>query len=119
MSIAGKRPPLCFRSHTILLVDDGLATCAIMRAAVYATAAQQPAAWLAAVPVAAMEARAVPLGEVDELICLATPAHFGSVGRWYESFPQVSDAEVRGLLQAAWRREQTHHDLPTDGRATP
>jgi len=103
----------------VLLVDDGLATGAIMRAAVYATAAQQPAAWLAAVPVAAMEARAVLLGEVDELICLATPAHFGSVGRWYESFPQVSDAEVRGLLQAAWRREQTHHDLPTDGRATP
>jgi putative phosphoribosyl transferase len=115
----GARAPLCLRGRTVLLVDDGLATGATMRAAVRAAAAQQPAALLAAVPVATVAARDALLGEVDELTCLATPAHFGVVGRWYQSFPQISDAEVRGLLGAAWHRGAMNQEPPTEARVTP
>ena len=96
-------PPLTNR--TVVLVDDGLATGATMRAAARAVRAQSPAKTIVAVPVGAPETCAVVQQEADAVICLRTPAHFQAVGLWYARFDQTTDAEVRTLLeQAAARR---------------
>lgn len=96
----GNRPPLPVRHHAVILVDDGLATGSTMRAAVTAVRDRDPAAIVVAVPVAAAatcnELRSET--EVDHVICLNTPESFQAVGQWYHDFPQVSDAEVRELL---------------------
>ncbi|HEU5335816.1 MAG TPA: phosphoribosyltransferase family protein [Terriglobales bacterium] len=89
------------RHHAVILVDDGLATGSTMRAAVIAVRDCDPASIVVAVPVAAAstcdELRSE--SEVDHVVCLATPDHFQAVGQWYREFPQVSDQEVRDLLQ--------------------
>jgi putative phosphoribosyl transferase len=100
----GDRPPPAIRDACVILIDDGLATGATMRAAVAAARAQQPATLVVAVPVASAEAFDLIEPTVDHLVCLATPEPFMGVGRWYAAFPQTSDAEVRGLLSAAHAR---------------
>jgi putative phosphoribosyl transferase len=87
------------RGKTIVLIDDGLATGASMRAAVAALRAQQVAALIVAVPVAAAETCAELQHEVDEIVCLYTPEPFLSVGYAYENFSQLNDEEVRELLR--------------------
>ncbi|MCO5169718.1 MAG: phosphoribosyltransferase [Planctomycetes bacterium] len=94
-------PPLAGR--TAVLVDDGLATGATMRAAVAAVRQRGPAAVVVAVPVASREAIELLRGEADEVVSLAAPPSFFAVGQWYEEFGQTSDAEVRALLARAWR----------------
>jgi putative phosphoribosyl transferase len=95
------------QGRTVILVDDGLATGATMRAAVAALRQRQPARLVIAVPVAASstceELRAV----VDEVVCAATPKPFQAVGLWYEDFSATSDAEVRDLLARASQRQAT------------
>jgi putative phosphoribosyl transferase len=87
---------------TVILVDDGLATGASMRAAIKALRQYKPMAIVAAVPVAPEDA-CEELNEIaDRVVCPLTPRRFGSVGEWYEDFSQVSDAEVVDLL----RKEQ-------------
>lgn len=86
------------RGRTVLLVDDGLATGATMRAAAAAVRAQGPARLVVAVPVAPEETRDLLREEVDEVVCLLTPKSFRSVGDWYEDFTQTTDREVRELL---------------------
>jgi putative phosphoribosyl transferase len=87
--------------HTVILVDDGLATGSTMRAAVTALRKQQPARVVVAVPVASPEAYEEIGSEVDEIVCAATPRSFLGVGRWYEDFSQTSDEEVHELLAQA------------------
>jgi len=95
------------RDRTVLLVDDGLATGATMRAAVQALKQHQPAEIVVAVPTASRQTcenfRSIP--EVDEIICLLSPTQFRAVGRWYEKFEQTSDEQVRILLQKARERD--------------
>ena len=93
----GERPPLDLGGRTVVLVDDGLATGATMRAAV---AAVRPAvaAVIVAVPVGAPEAVAMLRRDVDRLEVVSTPPDFAAVGLWYRDFRQVSDEEVRRLL---------------------
>ena len=88
--------------RTVILVDDGLATGATMRAAAAAIRARGPAQVVVAVPVAAKETCDQFAGEVDEIICLLTPEPFHAVGIWYEDFDQTTDEEVRALLAEAW-----------------
>ena len=95
------RPALHVMGKTIILVDDGLATGATMRAAVKALKTQMPARMVIAVPVAAMETCESFRGEVDEVICAQTPEHFYAVGLWYEDFSQTTDREVGELLTGA------------------
>jgi putative phosphoribosyl transferase len=90
------RPEICDR--TVILVDDGLATGATMRAAVTVLKSQQPRQLIVAVPVAPREACAVLRTEVDRVICLATPEPFQAIGLWYDNFAQTTDQEVRTLL---------------------
>jgi predicted phosphoribosyltransferase len=97
----GSRPFPEVRDRTVLLIDDGLATGASMRAAVAGLRAQHPAWIVVAVPAAAAEVCEAFQSEVDEVVCAFTPDPFYGVGRWYEDFSQVTDEEVRDLLQEA------------------
>lgn len=90
--------------RTIILIDDGLATGASMRAAVEGIRAQHPARIVIAVPTAAQEVCDAFQFAVDEMICLMTPERFYGVSRWYEVFSQVHDEEVRALLEEANRQ---------------
>lgn len=95
------RPYPQLRDRTVILVDDGLATGATMRAAVQAIKLQQPAAIIVAVPVASPETQQELATQVDEIICVEMPVPFYSVGSWYAEFPQTTDAQVCELLQQA------------------
>jgi putative phosphoribosyl transferase len=97
----GGRPPPDIGGKTAILVDDGLATGASMRAAVAAVRRLGPARIVVAVPVAA-SATVEEFGRiVDEVVCTRTPEPFHAVGLWYEDFSQTSDDEVRELLRLA------------------
>jgi len=100
----GARPPLDVRGHTIILVDDGLATGATMHAAIEALRQQRPAHIVVAVPIASPETCEKLRAEADDVICAVTPEPFYAVGLWYEDFSQTTDEEVRELL--ARRGEQ-------------
>ena len=97
------RPPLDVRGRLVILVDDGLATGASMRAAVRAVRAADAARLVAAVPVGAPETCAELQPAVDEVVCANTPDPFYSVGFWYEDFSQTTDHEVCDLLARAAR----------------
>lgn len=84
--------------RTVLLVDDGLATGATMRAAVEALRADSPAAIVVAVPVAAPETCDAMREIADDVVCAITPEPFHFVGLWYEDFTQTTDEEVHELL---------------------
>jgi len=95
------RPPLELRGRTVILIDDGLATGATMRAAVAAVRQLHVARIVVAVPVASVETFMDFKLEVDEIICPLQPAEFHAVGQWYASFAQTTDDEVRQLLAEA------------------
>jgi putative phosphoribosyl transferase len=96
----GERPPPQLRDRTVILVDDGLATGATMRAAVQAVQAHEGHA-VVAVPVGAASTRAAISACADAVVCLLAPARFAAVGHWYENFEPTSDAEVTELLGSA------------------
>lgn len=89
--------------RTVLIVDDGLATGASMRAAVQAVRGVNPAEVVVAVPVAAPEATRELAAVADSVICAWQPAGFLAVGQAYEDFAQTTDAEVTALLKGAAR----------------
>lgn len=103
----GDRPSPELRDHVVILVDDGLATGASMRAAVAGLRARKPARIVVAVPAAAVEVCDAFRHEVDEVVCYVTPDPFYGVGRWYEDFSQVTDEEVRDLLEKSNRQLDT------------
>jgi predicted phosphoribosyltransferase len=94
----GDRPPLDLAGRTVLLVDDGLATGASMRAAVAATRRQDPAAIVVAVPVGAASTCELLGSEADAVICAVRPEPFIAVGAWYGDFSATADDVVRQLL---------------------
>ncbi len=98
------RPPLPVEGRTAIVVDDGIATGATMRAALRAVRRRRPARLVLAVPVAPPDTIEELRGEVDEVVCLATPAFFGAIGAFYDDFRQLEDDEVRELLARAARR---------------
>jgi predicted phosphoribosyltransferase len=94
----GDRPPSDVAGRTVILVDDGLATGATMRAAVQALRQQQPGRIVAAVPTASPDTCQVLKAEADDVICAITPEPFFAVGHWYDDFTQTTDDEVRELV---------------------
>jgi putative phosphoribosyl transferase len=101
----GDRPVRKLADGTVILVDDGLATGASMRAAIVGVRAQRPARIIVAVPTAALDTCAALGAEVDELVSPLRPENFYAVSFWYDRFEQVSDEEVRTLLGRAMRAD--------------
>ena len=97
----GDRDPLDVEGRTAIVVDDGLATGATMRAAVKALRERQAGTIVVAVPTASPQT-CDEVGEaVDEIICARTPEPFTAVGLWYQDFRPTSDEEVRRLVETA------------------
>jgi putative phosphoribosyl transferase len=99
------RPPLDVGGRVAVVVDDGLATGATMRAAVTALRALSPRRIVVAVPVGAAETCAELAAEADDVVCTRMPPSFRAVGEWYEDFTQTTDDEIRALLA----REEDEH----------
>jgi len=99
----GDRPAPEVRDRTVILIDDGLATGASMRAAVAGLHTQNPKRIVVAVPIAAPETCEAFETIVDEVVCGTTPEPFIGVGRWYEDFSQTTDEEVRRFLEEVWQ----------------
>ena len=96
------RPYPELRGRDVVLVDDGLATGATMRAAAEAVKTRFPSSVIVAVPVGSASAVARVAAIVDRVICLESPPSFYAVGQFYGDFRQTTDAEVRQLLREAW-----------------
>jgi predicted phosphoribosyltransferase len=97
----GDRAALNIDGHTVILVDDGIATGSSMRVAVTALRQKNPRKLIVAIPVAPSSICKQLRHEADAVICLSTPPDFYAVGEWYREFSQVSDATVRELLARA------------------
>src|SRR3954469_4645622 len=93
------RPASELRDQTVILVDDGLATGATMRAGVAALRQSGAGKIVVAVPVGAPETCRQFEKEVNETICAISPAGFHAVGQFYKDFSQTTDDEVRDLLK--------------------
>jgi putative phosphoribosyl transferase len=94
----GNRPSPNLKDRTIILVDDGIATGASMRAAINVLREEQPKSIIVATPIAPSSTCKELRTEVDDVVCLIMPEPFYSVGLWYDYFPQTTDEEVRQLL---------------------
>jgi putative phosphoribosyl transferase len=97
--VAG-RPRLPVKGKTAIIVDDGIATGATVRASLHALKKQGPKRTVVATPVAPPEAVEALRQEADDVICLETPEYFGAIGFFYLDFSQVSDAEVSRILES-------------------
>jgi predicted phosphoribosyltransferase len=106
----GDRPPVDVHGSTVILVDDGIATGATVRAAVLALRARGARRVIIGSPVAAMDAEQEVARVADEIVVVRTPRHFIAVGAWYRDFTQLEDGEVRALLEQAAAR------LPEESR---
>src|SRR5881227_1134729 len=104
------RPPPELRDRIVILVDDGLATGATMRAAVKALRQRGTAKIVVAVPVGPPDTCRELEEQADETVCLSMPEFFQAVGQYYEDFSQTTDEDVRQLLTSAAR------DMPERNR---
>lgn len=94
----GDRPHPELAAHTVIVVDDGIATGATTRAALQAARLRKPSTLVLAVPVAPTDTLKKLGGEADEIVCLEDYEEFGAIGFFYSDFQQVSDDEVIELL---------------------
>lgn len=112
----GNHPAPKLDGHTIILVDDGLATGSTMRAAVAAVRKQHPAHIIVAVPVAAASTCEFFNRPTEGIVCVCEEAiePFYAVGQWYEDFSQTTDDEVCELLNRVWQRD---HAVARSGKS--
>lgn len=94
----GNRPHPELAARTVIVVDDGIATGATIRAALHAVRARKPSKLVLAVPVAPTDTLRELRAEADETVCLEDYENFGAIGFFYSDFRQVSDEEVIDLL---------------------
>ncbi|MFF8035530.1 MULTISPECIES: phosphoribosyltransferase [unclassified Streptomyces] len=95
----GGRPAPEVRGHSVVVVDDGLATGITARAALRHLRRRDPLRLTLAVPVCGHGTAAALRDEADDVVCLHRPPHVRSVGEWYDDFPRVSDREVLDALR--------------------
>lgn len=100
------RPSPRISGRPVIVVDDGVATGATMKAALKAIKRKEPSVLVAAVPVGAQSTCLELKAVADEVVCLEMPEPFMSVGLWYEDFRQIEDSEVTELLQKAFKRQK-------------
>jgi putative phosphoribosyl transferase len=98
------RPEPEIEGKTVIVVDDGVATGATMRAGLAALRQQRPARIVAAVPVGPPDSIRSLAKVADEVVCPATPAAFTAISEWYRDFGATSDEEVCRLLEDNWQR---------------
>ena len=101
LTYRGDRPAPVLTGRWLVLVDDGLATGATMRAAVQAVRTAAPSGITVAVPVGSKEAVAEFERIADQVECLHAPESLSSIGLWYRDFSQTTDGEVTELLSLA------------------
>jgi putative phosphoribosyl transferase len=103
----GERPLPTIEGRTVVVIDDGVATGATMRATLRSLRAGAPQELILAIPVGPPDTVASLEEEADEVICLSTPDLFWAVGAFYDLFAQTSDGEVQRLLEdaLAWVQE--------------
>ncbi len=106
----GDRAPADIRACTAIVVDDGIATGATMRAALRAVRRRHPKRLVMAVPVAPPGTIEAMRGEADELVSLMTPEPFEAISLYYEEFHQLRDEEVTELLRRAAMRHHQRGD---------
>jgi len=94
----GERPAIDVRGRVVILVDDGIATGSTMRVAIAALRQLSPARVVVATGVAPLSTSMLLSAEADEFVALLTPRNFHAVGQFYWDFPQLSDEDVRELL---------------------
>ena len=97
----GDRAPVRLSGRTAIVIDDGIATGATMRAALLAVRTHRPSKLVLAVPVAPTSALEALRPDVDDIVCLESHEPFGAIGLFYGDFNQVSDEEVVDLLARA------------------
>jgi putative phosphoribosyl transferase len=107
----GGRPRLDVSGRTALIVDDGIATGATIRAAIRATRRATPKSIVLAVPVAPVETLNTLRSEADEIVCLEEYEDFGAIGLYYRHFPQITDETVRDLLTRAARTGRAENEM--------
>jgi len=98
LAYLGKRPHPDLADRVAIIVDDGIATGATIRAALRAARKQKPRRLILAVPVAPTETLTELESEADEIVCLESHDVFGAIGFFYSDFTQVSDREVKDIL---------------------
>ncbi len=101
------RPALPIADRCVILVDDGIATGATMRAAIQSVRAHHPSQVVVAVPVASSQTCQIIAAEADHFICLLKLRLLFSVGIWYDRFPTMTDEEVRRSLRIADERRMS------------
>jgi len=94
------RPAPALRDRAVILVDDGVATGATIRAAIAVVRHQHPSLLVLALPVAQANVLRHLSEDADEVACLVAPRDLGSISEWYDEFSPLDDADVRGLLGA-------------------
>lgn len=99
----GDRPRPEIRGRTIILVDDGVATGATVRASLQALRQSEPGRLILAVPIGPAQTIQELRSLADEVVVVATPEPFWAIGRFYRVFGQTSDEEVVQLLRVAGR----------------
>jgi len=100
----GDRSPVPVEGRTVIVVDDGIATGATVRAALRAVRRRHPGTLVLAVPVAPPDVIASLAGVADEIVCLEQPHRFGAIGAFYLDFHQLSDEDVVRALASAGPR---------------
>ena len=94
----GGRPAPDLAGHTVVVVDDGIATGATVRAALAVIRSQHPKKLVLATPVAQSSVAAALANDVDEFISVLTPTDLCAIGLWYDQFPQLTDEDVQEIL---------------------
>lgn len=110
----GERRQLVAKGRTAIIVDDGLATGATIRAAMVAMRRQGAKSVCVAIPVAPVEALRTLEKETDHVVCLVAAERFFGVGSFYDDFHQLSDEETIGLLREGWAASAPNTVSPED-----